>query len=280
MSLKDRLSSLSDRQTAVIYLGQAGFLLSHGGMTVLVDPYLSYSVDKAVEKGDGMWTRRYAPPYTPEELSFADYVFLSHDHLDHADPETVFALSACSEAEFVCSAAIADKICSYGASRVLSVKEGFPLECGAFSVRLLPAAHEQIHRDGNGDCAECGFLFDFDGVWVYHAGDSLVYDGLCEAVSGADVMLLPVHGNGFFRRADDIVGHTGAYDAARLASAASAKLLIPMHFDLYAGNSVPASAVGDIISAAAPGLDFRLPEPGKGWVITPRNTKITVEDFR
>lgn len=109
MSLKDRLSSLSDRQTAVIYLGQAGFLLSHGGMTVLVDPYLSYSVDKAVEKGDGMWTRRYAPPYTPEELSFADYVFLSHDHLDHADPETVFALSACSEAEFVCSAAIADK---------------------------------------------------------------------------------------------------------------------------------------------------------------------------
>lgn len=280
MNIKERISSLGEGQVGIAYLGQAGFLLSCGGVTAVIDPYLSYSVDRAVAVPGPDWTRNYAPPYLPAELDFVDYIFLSHDHMDHADPETIALFAECSEAEFVCGAAIAEKVGSYGAKRVIGMREDILLERGAFSAKLLPAAHEEIHRNKNGDCEECGFLFDFNGIRVYHSGDSLVYEGLTEAVMGTDVMLLPVNGHGYFRRyADDCIGNMDAYDAARLARAAKAKLIIPMHFDLYPGNSVPCEAVSAIISATAPELDFRLPEPGMGWKITQRDTETVVENF-
>ena len=77
-------------------------------------------------------------------------------------------------------------------------------------------------------------------------------------------MLLPVNGNGFYRREDGIVGNMDSFDAARLALDCGTGLLIPMHFDLYRGNSVPESAVRDIISAAAPSVRTVFPKPERG----------------
>ena len=131
----------------------------------------------------------------------------------------------------------------------------------------LPAAHEEVHMK-DGESEECGFLFDFGGIKIYHSGDSLVYDGLCDSVRGSDVMLLPVNGNGFYRREDGIVGNMDSFDAARLALDCGTGLLIPMHFDLYRGNSVPESAVRDIISAAAPSVRTVFPKPGEGCRIS------------
>lgn len=278
MNIRERISSLGEDQVGIVYIGQAGFLLSFGRVTAAIDPYLSYSVDRAVMNSD--WTRNYAPPFLPSELDFIDYIFLSHDHMDHADPETIALFAECSDAQFLCGGAIAEKVRKYGAKRLVGMREDVPFECRAFSVKLIPAAHEEIHRNRNGECEECGFLFDFNGISVYHSGDSLVYEGLTEAITGTDVMLLPVNGHGFFRRyVDDCIGNMDAYDASRLAKAAKAKLMVPMHYDLYPGNSVPCEAVSAIISAAAPNLDFRLPKPGMGWKITQQNEKITVENF-
>ena len=81
-------------------------------------------------------------------------------------------------------------------------------------------------------------------------------------------MLLPVNGNGFYRREDGIVGNMDSFDAARLALDCGTGLLIPMHFDLYRGNSVPESAVRDIISAAAPSVRTVFPKPGEGYRIS------------
>ena len=266
-SLKKKLGSLGSDETGIVYLGGAGFLLSFDGFVMLVDPYLSYSVDRALEKPE--WTRLYPPPFSPQELSFADAVCVSHDHLDHADPDTIAPLSAArGDIKFICGRVIAEKVRGYGAKAVV------PLSCGVgyveskVTVTAVPAAHEDIVLDARGDPEACGFIFDLGGIRVYHSGDSLVYRTLPERVSGVDVMLLPVNGNGYFRRADDIVGNMDAYDAARLASLCGARLLVPMHYDLYRGNYVPAEAVSAIISAAAPSLRFELPVVGEGWRIS------------
>ena len=266
--IRNKLASLADGEAGIVYIGQAGFILAGGGTVAAVDPYLSFSVDRACEKGDGLWTRRYAPPVMPEEMGFVDYVFVSHDHLDHADPETLSGIAKANPAvKVVCSAAIADAVRGYGCANVIALHDGGVVDCGGFCARMIPAAHEEVHRDAAGEIAEAGFVFDFGKVRVYHSGDSLVYDGLIEAVRGIDVMLLPVNGNGYFRRADNIVGNMDAFDAARLAKECGARLMIPMHYDLYAGNSIPDEAVTAIVSAAAPGLDCRLPSPGQGWIV-------------
>lgn len=266
IKLKEALFSLKGNETAIVYLGGAGFLISHKGTTVLVDPYLSYSVDRAV--GGRSWERLYAPPFSPEELSFADAVCVSHDHLDHADPDTIAPIAAANgETVFVCSRAIENAVRSYGAKKTAALRRGETIGVGSVSVTVIPAAHEEVKTDKNGDCEACGFIFDVGGIKIYHSGDSLVYDGLSEKVFGADVMLLPVNGNGFFRRADNIVGNMDAYDAARLAAFCRARFLIPMHFDLYRGNYVPPEAVKAIVSAAAPSLSFALPVPGEGFLV-------------
>ena len=266
-TLKSKLASLGAGEVAVVYLGGAGFLLSYKGTNILVDPYLSYSVDRALSKA--AWTRLYPPPFTPEELSFADLVCVSHDHLDHSDPDTIAPIARSNaEVIFVCGNATAPAVCGYGAENVAGPVDGESLTFDGITVTPIPAAHETIERDVRGNPTACGFIFDFGGVRVYHSGDSLVYDGLSEKVDGADVMLLPVNGNGHFRRADDIVGNMDAYDAARLASLCRARLLVPMHYDLYPGNFVPAEAVDAIIRAAAPSLHFALPTPGEGWRVS------------
>ena len=265
--LRKRLDSLSPDEAGIVYLGGAGFLISYRGTNVLVDPYLSYSVDKAIP--NARWSRLYPPPFEPRELSFADWVFISHDHLDHADPETVAPLSAANDSiVVVCGEAIAENVNSYGAARVEALSCGEKRTFGAISATAIPAAHEEVHLDKNGEPAECGYIFGLGGMRIYHSGDSLVYDGLAQRVNGADVMLLPVNGNGFFRRAEDIVGNMDAYDAANLAMHCGARLLVPMHYDLYPGNFVPGAAVDAIIRAAAPELRFALPAVGEGWRIS------------
>ena len=267
IKLKSKLTSLAEGEVAVVYLGGAGFSLSAGGHTLLCDPYLSDSVDRALKKPE--WTRLYAPPFSPQELSFVDAVCVSHDHLDHADPDTIAPMSAARRGiKFVCGRSIAEKVREYGAENVVPLSCGVRYVLDGVTVTAIPAAHEQVKLDSHGDPEACGFIFDFGGVRVYHSGDSLVYRSLPERVANVDVMLLPVNGNGFFRRADDIVGNMDAYDAARLAALCRTRLLVPMHFDLYRGNFVPAEAVKAIISAAAPTLRFELPVPGEGWRVS------------
>jgi L-ascorbate metabolism protein UlaG (beta-lactamase superfamily) len=66
-----------------------------------------------------------------------------------------------------------------------------------------------------------------------------MYDGLIERLRArpVDVLLAPINGLDYFRTKRDIVGNLSAREAAELAVAAGVKLLIPAHWDLFAGNA-------------------------------------------
>ena len=67
----------------IIYLGQAGFLFETKGMKIMVDPYLSDSVEK-VEPHN----RRRVPVEKRWLEVKPDVLIFTHNHLDHYDPET------------------------------------------------------------------------------------------------------------------------------------------------------------------------------------------------
>ena len=67
-----------------IWLGQAGLLFEFDGVKVMVDPYLSNSVAAVNPRNE----RRVA--VDEEFLNMRpDILVLTHDHLDHTDPETL-----------------------------------------------------------------------------------------------------------------------------------------------------------------------------------------------
>jgi L-ascorbate metabolism protein UlaG (beta-lactamase superfamily) len=79
-----------------------------------------------------------------------------------------------------------------------------------------------------------GYVIDLAGVRVYHAGDTIPYDGIEDVV--CDVAMLPINGRDAEREAHGIVGNLDAEEAVRLAAAIGANVLVPIHYDMFAAN--------------------------------------------
>ena len=272
MSLKQEILRCSpgEGQLAMFYLGQETVLVKHAGRYVLFDPYLTDYVDQNFWTEAVPWKRRYPAPIAPEELDFIDFVLCSHDHGDHADPWSLAAIAKASpNAVFAGSPQVLKvyESCGVPAERTLLLKadEKVSLSEG-LSVTVIPSAHEELHPCGDGCYAELGFIVDCGGMRVYHAGDCCMYDGLTERIRGVDVACLPINGRDYFRTANDIIGNFDCAEAITLAAQAGAKLLVPLHYDLYDVNCVNPAHFVDCLYRIAPAQRFHLFAPGEKYI--------------
>ena len=258
-------TKLAEGQLAFFYLGQEGFIVKACDQYILIDGYLT---GKMAEPGFA-WGRSYPAPIKPEELDFIDYVFCSHDHSDHTDPATLRGiLSVNDKAKFVIPAAFAAKVESYGvpAERIIPAHEGDELPLGAFTVKPLASAHEEVHTDANGDFLEMGYVFSVCGTTFYHSGDCCIYDGLKEKVGSVDIAMLPVNGRSYYKLKGGCIGNMTLEEAVLFAKEANAKFFIPMHFDLFAANSIPASWIPAGVEQYAPGMQYKIFTPGEKMI--------------
>ena len=240
-----RLAELDVRagEVALWWLGQSSFLLRFDGATVLVDPFLAPHDDRLV-----------APPFAADEAVGIDVVAVTHDHLDHLDAESLPVVAAASPgARFVAPRPLVDRL-GVDAGRVTGLQPGDAADLGALRIHAVAAAHGDLPADaygfsgaaGDGLCRFLGYVFEAGGVRVYHAGDTIPYDGLADAVRELrpDVALLPVNGRDEEREALGIVGNLDEREAVELAAAAGVDLLVPMHYDMFAANpGSPGTAV-------------------------------------
>jgi L-ascorbate metabolism protein UlaG (beta-lactamase superfamily) len=151
----------------------------------------------------------YIDPYAPGDYSeTADLILVTHGHDDHNQVRLV------SRRAGAVVAAPAGAV-SVGGARVVSEGARFELSGGAIKVEALPAANKNHDRR---DCV--GYLLSFQGLVLYHAGDT---DYLPEmerlASRGVDYALLPC--DGFY--------NMGPAEAARCAQAIKARHVIPIH---------------------------------------------------
>ena len=67
----------------ITWLGQAGLLFERGGVSVMIDPYLSNYVEKVQPAN-----YRRSPINEAYFNIDPDIMIFTHDHIDHYDPET------------------------------------------------------------------------------------------------------------------------------------------------------------------------------------------------
>ena len=258
-------------QVALFYLGQVGYIFKYNDKYVLVDGYLSDYVDRNCCSELVHWVRRYPAPMKAEELDFVDYVFCTHTHYDHADPDTLSVIAKVNKkAKYFVSRPNVDTIASYGVPKDaivgLSCDKPYTIESG-ISVTAVPAAHEELHADENGDYLEVGYRLTLGDVTIFHGGDGCPYEGLEERIMGTDILILPINGKDYYRRyICDIIGCFDSREAALIAKNVGAKLLIPTHFDLYAVNDVNPAHFVDTLNALNPTQRYHIFRPGERYI--------------
>lgn len=273
--LKNRIQNtrLTDTQTALFYTGQVGFIIKYHDKTILIDGYLSEYLDHLRDGGvNGEWTRKFPTPIRPEDLDFIDYVFCTHAHCDHADPDTLSVLAKINKkAVFYAPASVKSVIINYGIQpeRIQSVVTDvcYTLsEADDMHFTVIPSAHEELHMSAPGSYDEVGYRFQFGDTVIYHSGDCCMYDGLTEKIKEADIVMVPVNGRDYFRNRANIIGCFDSTEAVLLAKEAGASMLVPTHYGLYSANDINPAHFVDVLMKLNPAQRFHMFAPGERYI--------------
>jgi L-ascorbate metabolism protein UlaG (beta-lactamase superfamily) len=227
---------------SVTALGQAGFRLQFGDSIVYIDPYLT---DRVAEL-EGMQLSRLLPiPVAPHNVTDANWVMITHLHLDHCDPTTLLPIALASpQATFIGPNEVIRYLIELGISenRVLVAPENRWLTLGdGLSVQAVPAVHPIVERD-HAHCLKCvGYVIDYEGRKLYHAGDTSPGKEMITAlneITPIDIAMLPVNERNYYREQQGILGNMSIREAFQLAIDLKVPIVVPMHWDMFALNSV------------------------------------------
>lgn len=200
----------------ITWLGQMGFLLETEGFTLMTDPYLLDTLHETA----GERCRRLVPVQERFCDIRPDAVLISHDHTDHLDlPSLKRILSPERPAAVLSGANAWNKLRQElgGGHNFVRMLPGVEWSFPKVRVTAIPAIHS--------DPTAIGFRIEAEGKTVCMTGDTLYSAEVAAQAAGADVLLLPVNGEG---------NNMNAADAARFAAAARAKLAVPGHWGLLA----------------------------------------------
>jgi L-ascorbate 6-phosphate lactonase len=256
-------------QVELTWLGQAGFLIRGPRATVLVDAFLSERPDRTVP-----------PVLAPGTLTGVDLVLCTHEHWDHFDAPAVAAVLAASPgARLVLPAPITDQAAAAGIdpARVIGGVPGTPVEVDGCTVHPVPACHGIDVADAYGFAPPgqhghryLGYVLDLDGMRVFHAGDTLWYEGMAGTLRelGVELALLPINGRDPVRERANVVGNMDHREAALLSAEAGVRVLVPMHYEMFAGNRGYPSHLVDVVLTEGLELAVLVPRHGRPVVVT------------
>ena len=194
------------------YLGQSGYLLKAGFTEILIDPYLSDSVNRIAGR-----PRQLPIPIRPAEIH-CDAVICTHSHADHLDPDTV---SEIKEPMRYLTTHEGKRILSdMGTKTVRAFATGDSVTVGNFEITAVFAAHT---------VEAFGLIVSAEKITLYFSGDTLFHEKLFEiARFHPDVAFYCINGR---------LGNMNVREALTVAERIDAAIQIPNHYDMFASNA-------------------------------------------
>jgi L-ascorbate metabolism protein UlaG (beta-lactamase superfamily) len=226
-----RWTAVPEGAVGLSWLGQAGFILRSGATTALLDPFLSPYEGRVYESG-----------LAPAQAEGVDVVLCTHEHIDHFDAESAPAIAAASPgAVFVVPTPIVDMVTEAGIApdRVVALQPGDVVGIAGLSIRAVPAMHGVTMEDayGFGESLSgglvrfLGYVVDAGDVRLYHAGDTIHFEGM----------------------------ETTLREAAWLAKEIAAGVVLPMHYDLFERNRGYPAHLVESVERDHPGVPVLVP---------------------
>lgn len=243
-------------EPAFTWLGQHSFILNLGAKTVLIDPFLTPMPERLVP-----------PMFEPGDArGLLDLVCVTHDHIDHLDPVAVAGLNEHCDCSFLAPRACRERMLSLGVSeeRLILIDDQETVDLPGLTVTGIKAAHEDFELDAAGHHAFLGLVLQAAGTNVYHAGDTVWWEGLQARLRNwrLDLALLPINGRDAVRFRQGVLGNMTYQEAADLAAGLELDLLVPTHYGMFDFNTVDPQLFRDYLDAKYPEQRYRLPELG------------------
>ena len=215
--------SVSEKRNPVpqqINLGEDVKLTTWG--TIKINKYHFFPSSFQIIKGDKVI---YIDPVEVNSSEKADYIFLTHSHLDHLSVKDIKKLIK-SETAFICSKGVAKKLKDFSNNvRIVGpgdtlVLEGLSCEAtAAYNTRpvfLWIKAHPESKEN-------VGFILTMDnGLRIYHAGDT-DYIPEMKQLNNIKVALIPIGGDNLTMDEDE---------AARMINEIMPEKVVPMHYEI------------------------------------------------
>lgn len=245
-----RDTEMSFGRGAFWWLGQHTYIVKAGGVTLYLDPWFAD------------WESRQTRAILRGEADHAvDIALISHGHGDHLCPETLAALGGrAPNALFVCprterhrlidEAGIAD-------TRIRPLSAGESVEIGGVRITAIKSKHEFFDEDPELGFPYLGYVVEVGGVTFYHAGDTIMYDGLIAHLQQwpkFDAMFLPINGRDAERYLNNCLGNFTFQEAAELAGEFRPGVAVPAHWDMFIGNQEDPTKFVRFLNAKFPGV--------------------------
>lgn len=250
-------------QIALWWLGQHSFIVKTGKTVIYIDPFLS--------ELDG---RQVPPLVTAELVKHADIICGTHDHADHIDRPVWPALAQASpRATFIVPDLLRERLAvelPLAVDRMVGLDEGKSVEVAGVKISAVAASHEFLDQDpASGRYPYLGFIFEVPGRTFYHAGDTVWYEGLQTKLRKwkFDLMLLPINGRDAKRLSTGIIGNMTYQEAADLSGPLNPGLVIPTHYEMFAGNPGDPAAFQEYVKVKYPNVKTHRCRHGEKVVI-------------
>ena len=239
------------------WLGQAGFVFCLGDVRIAIDPYLSDSLAAKYRGRQFPHVRLMPAPIRPEEMTPLDFVFCTHSHTDHMDPDTLGVLASVNRGcQFVVPRSAAAVARSRGVPperTITADAEESGTLAGGIRWHALASAHEELTADAAGQQLFLGYIIEYAGLSIYHSGDCVPYPALAARLrrQAVDVAILPVNGRDAQRSAAGILGNFAFDEAVQLCRQAGIHAMLPCHFGMFDFNTVDEAWLDSQIAALA-----------------------------
>jgi L-ascorbate metabolism protein UlaG (beta-lactamase superfamily) len=170
-SIKSDLLNLASDQNVLVWFGHSSYFIQIDGKRILVDPVFS---GHASPLAGTVTSFAGTEIYTVEELPDIDYLFISHDHYDHLDHETILKLKNKTR-KVVCGLGVGShfELWGYESEKIIEKNWGDSLTLDdGFKVHITPARHFSGRGLARNKTLWCSYLLQTPSMKIYIGGDS------------------------------------------------------------------------------------------------------------
>lgn len=176
----------------------------------------------------------YIDPYQLKNGEKADLILITHDHHDHLSLSDIANIAG-SETRFVVATAGREKIEQSGYKHIQTISPGAAIMFNDLRIMAVPAYNliKPMHPKNKG---YFGYVIDFNGIRVYHTGDTERVPEMKEVP--CEIILVPL-GQKYTMNSVE--------EAVEAVLDTKAMVAIPIHYGLYEGSAEDARKFAEIL---------------------------------